>query len=184
MSPSCDVMPPRTMTRTRTPIAKSPSRTIAAPAALGTRWRCSMPTRGIATVATIVPATTGPTIVFVVPSSQRSAARSAKTPTRSHAVRPRSRSQRGGANTVVNSSSSTAPITRVSLFVNRVALVPFVSAQAHRFRPPSAEARCRTHRWDTRHPDDEPFGRTGRVPAIAKSRAVLMPAPFRCLDVA
>ncbi len=75
------------------------------------------------------------------------------------------------------------------VFVNRVALVrfvsvvPFVSAQAHRFRPPSAEARCRTRRWDSRHRDDEPFGRTGRVPAIAKSRAILTPAPSRCLDV-
>ena len=59
-------------------------------------------------------------------------ARNAETPTSSHADRPRSRSQRGAANSVVNSSSSTAPIATVSL-ANRIALVAFVSAQAHRF---------------------------------------------------
>ena len=61
-------------------------------------WRASELTIGIATVATIVPATSGPTMVDVVPSSQVKPASSAKTPTSNHDVLPRSFSQRGAAN--------------------------------------------------------------------------------------
>src|SRR4029450_5392372 len=56
----------------------------------------------------------GPVIVYVAPISQTKPARSTNTPTRSHAVRPRSRSQRGATNTVDPSSSWAAPTVLVS----------------------------------------------------------------------
>jgi hypothetical protein len=105
---SCEVIPPITITSTNAPMAARPRSTIAAAAARG-MCRASMPTIGIATAATIVAATTGPTIVYVVPSSQMTPARSAKKPMRSHEVRPRSRSQRGAANVDASSPASAAP---------------------------------------------------------------------------
>ena len=108
---SCEVIPPITITSTNAPIAASPRSTIPAAAARG-MWRVSTPTIGIATVATIVPATTGPTMVEVVPSSQMTPAMSAKKPTRSHEVRPRSRSQRGAANADASSPASPAPSSK------------------------------------------------------------------------
>ena len=99
------VMPPITTTTTAAAIAASASRTITAAAARG-MCRASRATTGPATVATIVPATTGPTIVSVVPSSQPSTASRAKTPSSSQHMRPRSRSQRGEANTDASSPAS------------------------------------------------------------------------------
>ncbi len=87
-------------------IATRATRTIAAPAARGTRRRCSPPTIGIVTAATTVPATTGPTIVIVAPSSQISPATTRKNPARSHEERPRSSSHRGAAKAVSSWSSS------------------------------------------------------------------------------
>ena len=72
-------------------------------------WRASELTIGIATVAMIVPATSGPTMVDVVPSSQVKPASSAKTPTSNHDVLPRSFSQRGAANVDSSSPASSEP---------------------------------------------------------------------------
>ena len=62
IAPFWEVIPPITITSTNAATAASPSKTSPAAAARGI-WRCSTPTIGIETVATIVPATTGPTIV-------------------------------------------------------------------------------------------------------------------------
>ena len=62
MSAFWEVIPPITITTTKAAIAARPRSTIPAAAARG-MWRASRPTTGIATVATIVPATTGPTMV-------------------------------------------------------------------------------------------------------------------------
>ena len=52
----------------------------------------------MATVAMIVAAISGPTIVLAVASSQTTAVRSARKPSRNHEVNPRSRSHPGAAN--------------------------------------------------------------------------------------
>jgi hypothetical protein len=83
--------------------------TIAAPAARGTRCRFNRPTTGDATQATTAATTTGPAIVIVVPSSQTMPKTRAKTPTRSHEVRPTSRSHRAGENAPDSSRSSASP---------------------------------------------------------------------------
>ena len=53
------------------------------------------------TVATIVAATSGPTIVNAAASSQTTAATSTRQPTRNHEVSPRSRSHAGAAKETV-----------------------------------------------------------------------------------
>src|SRR4051794_13866446 len=104
----CAVIPPITTTTITVASASSASNTIAAPAARGTRWRCSALTSGVATVATIIPPSTGPTIVAVVPSSHANAATSTKKPTSSHDVRPRSCSHCGAANARARRRASSA----------------------------------------------------------------------------
>ena len=94
------LMPPSTTSSTTTASATSESSTIAAPPMRGTRCRSSQATIGIATVATMLAATSGPTIVAVAPSSQTKPTTRSANPTSSHDVRPRSRSQRGAANEV------------------------------------------------------------------------------------
>src|SRR5205823_9944331 len=96
----CDVIPPITTRTTRKARVATPRRTIAAAAARGNRWAVNNRTSGAMTVATIVAATTGPTIVCVVPSSQMIPTTKRNSPTRSHDVRPRSRNHRGGVKTL------------------------------------------------------------------------------------
>ena len=64
-------------------------------ASRGNPFACMAPTSGLATAATIVPATTGVTIVEISPSSQMAPNSTAPIPKRNHDWSPRSRSQVG-----------------------------------------------------------------------------------------
>src|SRR4051812_41107983 len=100
------VMPPRiAMTTPATTTMRASSRS-AVPTPRGTPWRSSDLSTGDATAATTAAAITGVTIVCVSVSSQTRATTSTVTPTASHAVWPRSRSQRAGANSPVRLCAS------------------------------------------------------------------------------
>src|SRR5215207_3359003 len=96
-------MPP-TM-RTTSPTARATRLSIRSPAAAarGSRPRDSHRTTGDATAATTPAVITGITIVSVSDSSQTAPTSSSVTPTRSHDVMPRSRSQPGAARTIARS---------------------------------------------------------------------------------
>ena len=94
------VMPPMTTTTTSAARTTPESSRSAAPAARGTRWRASQLTTGEATDAITAAAITGVTIVWVSAMSQTAPTISTPRPTSSHAVRPRSRSQPGAAETI------------------------------------------------------------------------------------
>ena len=91
------VMPATTRMTMTTTTAATASSTSAAASQRGI-WRSSMRTTGIATTETMSAQTIGPVIVSVAAISQITPPTSASTPTSSHALRPRSRSQRGVSN--------------------------------------------------------------------------------------
>src|SRR6185437_11856078 len=161
MSSRCTLSPPTTTTTTATTTAMTSRSTITAPTARGMRCRCISATSGEATVATIPAATMGPPIVYVAPSSQATAARSSSAPTSSQAVRPKSRSQRGAANTVESSASCADSIDGASAAAGCVG--GWIRCQNRRFTRPAGGLPPRAGRYSE--------GRSPPAAAAANGRA-------------
>ena len=91
IEPDCAAIPPMTSTAMRMPSASSTSSTTTAPHPRFQPRRSRRATTGDATHATTNPAMTGPTIPDIFPSVHVSTANTPIAPSRSHDVRPRSR---------------------------------------------------------------------------------------------
>ena len=99
MSDDWELIPPTTIRVMSTASAKKERTTIAAAPARPTWCRPSQCTTGCVTQASRKATTTGPVISAVAPSSQMRPARTRNAPANSQEAMPRSRSQRGAANT-------------------------------------------------------------------------------------
>src|SRR6185437_4631246 len=100
-------------------------------------------------------------IVYVAPSSQATAARSSSAPTSSQAVRPKSRSQRGAANTVESSASCADSIDGASAAAGCVG--GWIRCQNRRFTRPAGGLPPRAGRYSE--------GRSPPAAAAANGRA-------------
>ena len=115
--------PPMIRTVNPMPTAMIATKTSAAAAARGSPRRCSRPTSGESTAATIDAVTTGATIALVRESRAAIPTSSAATPTSSQDIIPRSRSHLGAANTPPSSpganSTNSAGGSPLALAVGR-----------------------------------------------------------------
>ncbi len=101
-------IPVRTISPTPAPTAMIARKTSPAPIPLGTPCRRSQSTSGEVTEAMIPATITGSTIVSVSARSQIAPTSAAATPTKSQAVKPRSRSQVGAEKTPLSSAGSSS----------------------------------------------------------------------------